>query len=62
MPMPMPTRIIKQVDTIWARKKQGREFCFVNRIKEPYKWTNEVLEDDLDFQGLLEDKEEAGVY
>jgi hypothetical protein len=60
--MPMPTCVIKRVDTIRAREKQGQEFRFVNRNKEPFGWTDEVPEDDPGFQGLLEDEEEAAVY
>jgi hypothetical protein len=32
-----------------VRERQGRDFCFMNRNKEPYKWTDEVPEDDPDF-------------
>jgi hypothetical protein len=53
-PLPMPDRIIKRVDHIGLREKQGREFWFVDRSKERYKWTNTVPEDDPEFQGLLE--------
>jgi hypothetical protein len=60
--MPMSMHVIKPVDTIGAQEKQGREFRFVNRNKEPFGWTGEVLEDDPKFQGLLEDNEEAAVY
>ena len=38
------------------REGQGRTFCFVNRRREPYSWTDEVPEDDSDFQGLLEEE------
>jgi hypothetical protein len=55
--MPMPDRMIKPVNTIELRKKQGRTFRFTNRSKEPYEWTDFVPEDDLDFQGLLEEEE-----
>jgi hypothetical protein len=34
-------------------------FCFLNRHREPYSWTDEVPEDDANFQGLLENEEEA---
>jgi hypothetical protein len=57
--MPMPDRVIKQVDAIGERERQGRTFRFLNQQKEPYKWTDEVQEDDTDFQGLLENEEEA---
>ncbi len=57
--MPMPDRIIKRVNAIGQREKQGREFRFLNRRKEPYEWTDSVPEDDPEFQGLLENEEEA---
>ncbi len=44
---------------IGEREGQGRTFRFLNRCKEPYKWTDSVTEDDPEFQGLLDDKEEA---
>ena len=52
--MPMPDRIIKRVNSIGSREKQGRTFRFTDRSREPYKWTDSVPEDDPDFQGLLE--------
>jgi hypothetical protein len=61
-PMPMPDRVIKRVKTIGEREGQGRMFCFLNQRKEAYEWTDEVPKDDNDFQGLLEDKEEAAPY
>ena len=51
----MPDRVIKRVNTIGAREKQGRDFWFLNRRKEPFEWTDEVPEDDPEFQGLLEE-------
>jgi hypothetical protein len=45
MALPMPTRVIKWVDTIGARKSQGREFCFLNRNKDAFTWTDEVPAD-----------------
>jgi hypothetical protein len=51
----MPDRVIKRVNTIGACERQGRDFRFLNRRKEPYEWTDEVPEDDPDFQGLLDD-------
>jgi hypothetical protein len=57
--LPMPDRVIKRVNAIGLRKKQGRVFRFLNRRQEPYKWTNAVPEDDPEFQGLLEDNKEA---
>jgi hypothetical protein len=58
-PMPMPDRVIKRVNAIGERKGQGCTFRFLDRCKEPYKWTDSVPEDDPEFQGLLDDKEEA---
>jgi hypothetical protein len=55
--MPMPDRVIKRVNTIGLREKQGRTFRFTDRSKEPYEWMDFVPEDDLEFQGLLEDDE-----
>jgi hypothetical protein len=40
MPLPMPDRVIRQVNAIRARKKQGREFHFLNRVREPFQWTD----------------------
>ncbi len=57
MPMPMPDRVIRCVNAIKAREKQGCNFCFLNRLREPYKWTDEVLEDHPKFQGLLDEEE-----
>jgi hypothetical protein len=63
-PMPMPDRVIKQVNKIGERERegQGRTFHFLNRQKQAYEWTDEVPEDDDDFQGLLEDKVDAAPY
>ena len=58
--IPMPDRIITRVNMIGKRKGQGRDFRFVDRRREPYSWTDEVPEDDTEFQGLLE--EEEAVY
>jgi hypothetical protein len=55
--MPMPNRVFKRVNTIGLQEKQGQTFHFTNRLKEPYEWRDFVLEDDLDFHGLLEDEE-----
>jgi hypothetical protein len=60
MALPMPTRVIKQVDTIGAQEAQGWEFRFLNRNKDTFTWTDEVPVDDSAFQGLL--KEEEAVY
>jgi hypothetical protein len=58
--LPMPTRVIKRVDTIGAQEAQGREFRFLNRNEDAFTWTDEVPADDPTFQGLL--KEEEAVY
>ncbi len=57
--LPMPDRVIKRVNAIGVRERQGRTFRFLNQRREPYKWTDSVPEDDPEFQGLLEDEEEA---
>jgi hypothetical protein len=57
--LPIPDSVIKRVDAIGLREKQGRAFRFLNRKQEPYKWTDAVPEDDPEFQGLLENEEEA---
>ena len=63
MPLPMPNSVKQQVNTIGLKEKQGHSFRFLNRRQEPYKWTNGVPEDDLEFQGLLKvDAEEAAAY
>ncbi len=41
-----------------ATTGQGQTFRFLNRRKEAHEWTDEVPEDDNNFQGLLEDKED----
>ncbi len=58
-PMPMPDRVIKRVNAISVREGQKRTFRFLNRCKEPFEWTDSVPEDDLEFQGLLENEDEA---
>jgi hypothetical protein len=58
--LPMPTRVIKWVDTIGAREAQGWEFHFLNWNKDTFTWTDEVLADNPVFQDLL--KEEEAVY
>jgi hypothetical protein len=55
----MPDRVLKRVNDIGLREKQGQTFRFLNRRREPYKWTDSVPEDDPEFQGLLKDEEEA---
>ncbi len=59
MPIPMPDRIIAKVNNIRAKEKQGRTFCFLNQQAQPYEWTDEVPEDDMEFQGFLEEDEAA---
>jgi hypothetical protein len=61
-PMPMPDSVIQRVNTIGEREKQGRMFRFLNQRGEPYEWTDEVPEDDPDFQGLLDENEGTAVY
>ena len=61
-PMPMPDRVINQVNKIGEREGQGRTFRFLNRQKQAYEWTDEVPEKDDDFQVLLEDGVEAAPY
>ena len=55
----MPDRVIKRVNTIGVGEGQGRTFRFLNRRKEPFEWTDSVPEDDPEFQGLLENEDEA---
>jgi hypothetical protein len=57
MPMPMPNWVIRLVNATGGHEKQGRNFCFVNRLHKPYEWTDEVPEDDPKFQGLLDEEE-----
>jgi len=58
----MPDRVIKRVNKIGEREGHGRTFRFLNRQKQAYEWTDEVPEDDEDFQGLLEDEVEDAPY
>ncbi len=51
----MPDQVIKWLNAIGAREKQGQKFRFLNRRKEPYEWTDKVPEDGPEFQGLLEE-------
>ena len=60
--MPMPDSVIQRVNMIREREKQGRMFRFLNRRGEPYEGTDEVPEDDPDFQGLLDENEDTAVY
>jgi len=61
-PMPMPDLVIQMVNRIGKREKQGWTFRFLNRRGEPYEWTDEVPEDDPDFQGLLDEDEGTAMY
>ena len=58
----MPDSVIQRVNRIGEQEKQGRTFRFLNRRGEPYKWTDEVLKDDPDFQGLLDESDDTAVY
>ena len=54
--IPMPDAIIRRVDKIGAKQKQGRTLSFANHNKEDFAWEDEILEDDSEFQGLLEEE------
>ncbi len=58
----MPSCIIRRIGAIVLQEKQGWEFRFMNRNKEPYECTDEIPEDDPNFQGLLEEEEEVAVH
>lgn len=60
--MPMPARVIRRINAIGAQERQGREFRFLNRRNEPFEWSDEVQEDDPEFQGLLDENEETALY
>jgi hypothetical protein len=60
-PMPMPESVIQRVNRIGERERQGRTFQFLNRRGEPYEWTGEIPEDNLDFQGLLDENDGTAV-
>ena len=49
----MPTAVIAKVNNIGKKENQGKEFRFLKRNKEPFDWTDEVPDDDGEFQGLL---------
>ena len=49
----MPTVVIAKVDKIGKKENQGKDFRFLNRNKEPFDWTDEIPDDDQEFQGLL---------
>ena len=58
----MPDSVIQRVNKIGEREKQDRTFWFLNQRGEPYEWTDEVPEDDPDFQGLLDEDEGTAMY
>jgi hypothetical protein len=58
-PMPMPDRVIKRVNAIGVREGQKRTFHFLNQRKEPFEWTDSLPKDDPEFQGLVENEDEA---
>jgi hypothetical protein len=60
--MPMPDHVIRRVNAIGTREGQGRASRFLNRRGEPYEWTDEVPEDDPEFQGLPDENEDTAVY
>ena len=49
----MPTAVIAKVDKIGKKENQGKEFRFLNRNKGPFDWTDEIPDNDGEFQGLL---------
>ncbi len=53
--MPMPQRMIKWVNAIGKCEKQDCNFCFLNRNKDEFDWTDEVPADYPTLQGLLEE-------
>ena len=58
----MPAGVIRQINAIGAREKQGCEFRFLDRRKKPYECTDKVPEDDPEFQGLLDKNQHTAVY
>jgi hypothetical protein len=61
--MPMPHRIIKQVNKIGEHEKQGHNFHFLNRNKDKFDWTDKVTADNPTLQGLLEEEgEHEAIY
>ena len=49
----MQTAVIIKVNKIGKKDNQGKEFWFLNRNKEPFEWTDEVPDDNIQFQGIL---------
>jgi hypothetical protein len=62
IPMPMPDRVIKRVHANGEQEGQGCKFRFTNHWREPYKWLDEVPEDNLEFQCLLNNDKEMALY
>ena len=58
----MPAHVIRRINAIGKKEKQGRTFRFLNRRGEPYEWSDEVPEDDPEFQGLLDETGDMAVY
>jgi hypothetical protein len=51
------------VNKIGKHEKQGRDFCFLNRNKEEFDWTDKVPADNPTLQGLLEEEgEQEAIY
>ena len=57
MPVLNQIQIIKRVTHIGLQEKQGHKFCFLNRSKEPYEWTDIVPEDGPEYQGLVVERD-----
>ena len=51
--IPMPTAVISKVNKIGKKENQGKEFWFLKRNKEPFDWTDDITDDNGEFQGLL---------
>ena len=49
----MPTDVISKVNKIGKKENQGIEFRFPKRNKEMFDWTDEVPDNDREFQGFL---------
>ena len=49
----MPTAVIAKVNKIGKKENQEQAFRFLNRKKEPFDWTDEVPDNNGEFQGLL---------
>ena len=55
--MPLTNSKIAKVNAIGKKQNRGREFRFTDQRNEPFSWTDEVQEDNEQFQGLLEQDE-----